>query len=118
MASRYQIKLNYTPGVTLEFLESVANEDFPECEIKTHWGIPNKYLIIRQNKYVQANIMVRHNIRANKTKIVIVMNVKPSTQFWLGLIAYIIHYNRRGDFGDQVEDTIREALHEKLGVKW
>lgn len=118
MASKYKINLGYTPKVTLNFLESVAKENFPECEIHQHWGIPTRYIFIRQNKYVQANVIVRHNKSANKTRITINMGIKPSTQYWLGLIALIIHYNRRGDFGDQVEDAIRDALREKLGVKW
>lgn len=125
MAELYKIKLRYNPKVTPEFIEQVAKKNFPECKTKQHWGIPARYVFVRQNSFVQANIMVLHNASKDRTKIRITMGMKPTTitlliiLFGFGaLIGIIIHYVKRGDFGQQVEDAIRDGLRDQLGIEW
>jgi len=115
----YKITVDYNPNVTLEFIEEVAKESFPDCKIGRFWFINfGSVVYIRQDRLVQADIAVKQKKSSKKTVIKIGMDLKPSTKMWLPVIHYIMHIHRRGDFGEQVEDAIRDGLRNKLGIRW
>ena len=117
MTESAKIVLGFNPNVTLDFIETALKKDFPDCEIGRDRSLGGTYIYIRENAYVEANVFVKHKNSAGKSVIKIEM-MTPETQYWLRLYSLMKHYTMRGDFCEQVEDAIRDALRESLGVKW
>ena len=109
-----RIKINYLPSLTIDFIEKVAEENFPECKIKIQtWGINSPFVIIRKGFFVRAVVFIKQKEKKGQTLIGINGNMDPLAIYLFG---FIFHYILRGDFLTQVKNAIEEGLKEQYNV--
>ena len=109
-----KIKFNYLPSVSIDDVEKIAEENFPECKIKLQtWGINSPFVIIRKGFFVRAIVFIKQKENKGQTIIGINGGMDP---FAAALFGFIFHYVLRGDFMSQVEEAMKEGIKEKYNV--
>ena len=109
-----KIKFNYLPSVSIDDVKRIAEEYFPECQIKLQtWGINSPFVIIRKGFFVRAMVFIKQKENKGQTIIGINGGLDP---FAAALFGFIFHYVLRGDFLSQIQEAIENGIKEKYNV--
>ena len=111
-----KIEIEYLESLNIDFIEEVANEQFPECKItRQNWGVNSPFIIIRKGFFVRAIIFIKQKKKKGKTVIGINGSMDPIA---IALFGFLLHYLFRGSFLDEVEQAIRNGLTERYNAKF
>lgn len=109
-----KISINHAPSLSIDYLECVAKENFPECKVSVQkWGINSPFVIISKGFFVRAMVFIKQHEKEGQT----LVGINGGTNPWAAaLFGFIFYYVMRGDFINQVEDAMRKGLEEKFNV--
>ena len=109
-----QIELEYTNEVTMDLLESILKETYPDKPInRLNWGLNSPFLSMKMNYWLKEAVFVSQKPKAKKTKVVVNENCTFAGWFFLGwpLCCLFLKLHRK-----EVMNVIREALKERTCV--
>lgn len=106
-----KIELNYLPTISIDDVREIAEENFPECQVKVQtWGINSPFVIIRKGFFVRAIVFIKQKKKKGQTIIGINSGMDPIA---FALFGVIFHFVLRGDFLSQIQEAIEDGIKEK-----
>ena len=109
-----QIELEYTEAVSVDLLESILRQKFPDKDInRQNWGINSPFLWIKMSFWIKASVGIMQKPKRNKTIVFVNDTYTLGSWILLGPIAYFFF---RKNHRTNILNALREGLKEKTNV--
>lgn len=109
-----QIELEYTEDLSIDLLESILRQRFPDKEVKRqNWGLNSPFLWIKMSFWIKVSVGITQKPKKNKT-IVFVNDTYTLGGYLLlgGLIPYLfLRKNHRTDVMDAISDELKQRTN-------
>ena len=101
------LKLPYSPSVSLDSITNILDNEFPECKTVRERNKTGEFIRLKKTFFVHACIYISHDIEKEYTIVGIDGNMSNYAYYLFGSV---FHYIYRGSFLIEIKQVLEDTL--------